>query len=239
MDVSDDSKGFIKHVFNFDSDSKSDMLNILQYTLLALIPVIVLNKLMQKYVPEADDKKASLELIFEVLVQLIVMIFGILLVHRLVTYVPTYSGVSYVEFNVIYIVLVLLMITLSLQTKLGEKVSILVDRLNELWDGKTSKKSTSQSNQLNGSVKVSQPLSGNQAQQQPTQQSGYVTGTSISSLPNLNEGQPIQQLPNYDNMYRQDNTPLINANTPGLEGQANINEPLAASEFLGGSFSGW
>ena len=32
------------------------------------------------------------------------------------------------------------MITMSLQTRLGEKVSILVDRIVELWDGKTDTK---------------------------------------------------------------------------------------------------
>jgi hypothetical protein len=36
--------GFFKHVFNFNDDSKSEMMNIVQYAVLALIPVIILNK---------------------------------------------------------------------------------------------------------------------------------------------------------------------------------------------------
>ena len=44
MDSSDDSKGFLKHVFNFDDDSKYDILNIIQYAMIALLPVIILNK---------------------------------------------------------------------------------------------------------------------------------------------------------------------------------------------------
>ena len=44
MDSSDDSKSFFKHVFNFDDDSKSDILNIIQYALLAIIPIVLLNK---------------------------------------------------------------------------------------------------------------------------------------------------------------------------------------------------
>ena len=35
------SKSFIKHVFNFDDESKSEMLNIIQYALLAIIPIFV------------------------------------------------------------------------------------------------------------------------------------------------------------------------------------------------------
>ena len=45
MDSSDDSnKSFFKHVFNFDDDSKSDILNIIQYALIAIIPIVILNK---------------------------------------------------------------------------------------------------------------------------------------------------------------------------------------------------
>jgi hypothetical protein len=43
MDSTDDSKkNFFKHVFNFDDDSKSELLNIIQYALISIIPVIVL-----------------------------------------------------------------------------------------------------------------------------------------------------------------------------------------------------
>ena len=49
--------GFVKHVFNFDEESKCEILNIIQYAVLALLPIIILNKVMQKYVPEADDEK--------------------------------------------------------------------------------------------------------------------------------------------------------------------------------------
>ena len=49
MDSSDDSnKSFLKHVFNFDDDSKSEILNILQYALLAIIPIVLLNKSIAK-----------------------------------------------------------------------------------------------------------------------------------------------------------------------------------------------
>jgi hypothetical protein len=47
MDNSDDSKSFFKHVFNFDDDSKGEILNIIQYALLAIIPIILLNKSMK------------------------------------------------------------------------------------------------------------------------------------------------------------------------------------------------
>lgn len=236
MDSSDDSKSFFKHVFNFDDDSKSEILNILQYSVIAIIPVVILNKTMQKYVPESDDKKSSLEISAEVVIQIIVMFIGLLLIHRIITYIPTYSGAAYPEFHIVYIILAILMICMSLQTKLGEKVSILVDRVSELWNGKQDDKK--KKNGKNGTVKVSQPISG----QQPM--GGYTDGTAISSLPtydmtqgNQNTMAP-QQLPNYDAMYRQDTTPLVGAATPG--GMEPF-EPRPASEVLGGggSWGSW
>lgn len=241
MDSSDESTTFFKHVFNFDDDSKSEILNILQYSLIAIIPLVILNKTMQKYVPEADDKKSSLEVSAEVIIQIIVMFMGLLIIHRVITFVPTYSGVKYPEFHIVYIILAILMITMSLQTKLGEKVSILVDRVYELWNGKVD---TKKNNGKSGSVKVSQPISGQQIMSQPI----MTDGTAISSLPTYDATQGSQatmqpqQLPNYDAMYRQDNTPLVGAATPGMgmsEGMTPF-EPMAANSVLGGgAFGSW
>ena len=227
MDSSDNSKkGFFKHVFNFDNDSKSDILNIIQYTLIAIIPVVVLNKGMQKYVPEADEKKGSVEILAEVLIQLIVMFIGLLIIHRIITFIPTHSGEKYSDFSVTNIILAFLVIVLSLQTKLGEKVSIIVDRVVELWEGPQDTKNKKKGQ---GNVKVSQPISQQQPQSAMNQslssmgQSSSGT-TSISSLPQ-------QSSPDFNSMYQQDNTPLVDASTPGMESF----EPMAAN--AGGAFA--
>ena len=86
MDSSDDSKkSFFKFVFNFDNDSKSEILNLLQYALLALVPVLLLNKGISKYIPEGDDNKSSLEIFAEIIVQVIVIFLGLLLINRIIT----------------------------------------------------------------------------------------------------------------------------------------------------------
>ena len=234
MDISTDQKSFFKHVFNFDDDSKSEVLNIIQYALLAIIPVIVLNKTMSKYIPEADEQKGSLEISAEILIQIIVMFIGLMIIHRIITYVPTYSGEKYPDFSVIFIILAILLITLSLQTKLGEKVSILFERITELWEGKTSNKNTKNSK---NNVKVTQPISGQQVTNQGAiNQSIYSDGTSINSLPitQNSSSSMTQPLPNYNNMYQQDTTPLVNAATPGVT--ETFSEPMAANSVLGGGF---
>jgi hypothetical protein len=258
MESSDESnKGFFKHVFNFDDDSKSEILNTLQYILLAIIPVVILNKSIGRYLPEADDKKGSIEITAEILIQIIITFLGLLLVHRIITYVPTYSNTKYPDFHIIFIVLAILMITMSLQTKLGEKVSILVDRISELWNGKCQ--DNGKKNQKgSGNVKVFQPISGQQqngamnGQQQIgpiTGQPSFTQGTSISSLPTYEQQQTTsnsgtQQLPDYNSMYKQDTTPLVGASTPGQgssndPGQGLANEPIAANEGFGAFGSAW
>jgi hypothetical protein len=217
---------FFKHVFNFNDESKSEMLNIIQYAVLAVIPVIVLNKLTQKYVPEADDEKGSVEITAEILGQIVIMFLGILIIHRIITFIPAYSGEKYADFNVTSIVLAMLVIILSLQTKLGEKVSILVDRIMELWDGPKDTKNGK--NGKKGNVKVSQPISQNQAAMNQS-----LGTTSINSLPT---SQPTQQMPDYNNMYQQDTTPLVGAATPGVEGFSN--EPSPANFGSMSAFGG-
>ena len=228
------ASGFFKHVLNFDEDSKSDMLNVIQYSIISIIPIVILNKTMQKYVPEADEQKGSIEILAEIIIQIICIFIGLLLIHRVITYIPTYSGMKYPEFSIIFIILAVLMITMSLQTKLGDKISIITDRLYELWEGKTD------NNQKSNKpvVKVSQPIS-------QEKQINYNDGTSINQLPSnssysqnnqQNNADPVK-MPNYNNMYKQDQTPLINASSPIDENYSNGDNILAASDALGGSFS--
>jgi len=235
MDSSDDSnKNFFKHVFNFDDDSKSDILNIVQYALIALIPVVILNKTLAKYVPEADDRKGSLEISAEIVIQTLVMFLGILIIHRIITFVPNYSGKKYSDWSVTNPILPMLVIILSLQTKLGEKVNILVERLVELWEGKPTKKGNGKGGK-NGTVKVSQPISGQITGQMMNNaamnQSLYTDGTAIGSLPS-NEGGEGTQQPNYNAMYKQDITPLVGAASP-VQSEG-FSEPMAANSVLGG-----
>ena len=65
--------GFFKYVFNFDDKTKAEISNIIQYAVIGLIPIIVLNKAMQRLVPEADENKGSLELLVESSLQIIVI----------------------------------------------------------------------------------------------------------------------------------------------------------------------
>ena len=143
MDLSNQEGGdpvkasFINHVFSTTEEGKGEVFNAVQYGLMGVIPVVLLNKFIQKFVPDADPEKSSLELLIEILIQLIIMLSGIILIHRMVTYFPSYSGFKYDTLNITNVILAFLIIVLSLQTKIGIKVNILIDRLMELYNGKS------------------------------------------------------------------------------------------------------
>ena len=147
-------KTFLGHVFSSTDEGKAEFLNVIQYAIMAVIPVIVLNKSIQRFIPEAEPEKSTLELLVEIFIQLVVMFCGIIIIHRVITYFPTYSGFKYEHLTLTNVILAFLIIVLSIQTKLGIKVNILVDRLSELWNGSSS--NTNDKKAMSG-VRISQP----------------------------------------------------------------------------------
>ena len=135
----DSKKTFLNHVFDTSEESKGNVFNIFQYSFLALIPILLLNKMVQQWIPEIDNTASSLQISVEVLLQLTVMLIGIIIIHRLVTYVPTYSGISYSLGGELQItsgvILIFLVIVLSLQTKMGIKMNMLYERFWAFWNG--------------------------------------------------------------------------------------------------------
>ena len=128
-------KTFLSHVFSMTEESNAEVLNALQYCFMGVIPVVILNKTIHRLVPEADPEKSSIELLAEISIQLVLIFVGIIVIHRIITYIPTYSGFKYENLCLTNMILGFLIIVLSIQTKLGLKVNIMVDRIVELYNG--------------------------------------------------------------------------------------------------------
>ena len=139
MELNQEKKdtSFINHVFSNTDEDKAEMLNVIQYGLMAIIPVIILNKLVHRFIPEADPDKSSLELLVEMAIQVVLIFVGLILIHRIITFFPTYSGFKYENLTLTNIILAFLVIVLSIQSKLGLKGNILFDRVMILWNGPT------------------------------------------------------------------------------------------------------
>lgn len=202
------TKGFINHVFSFDNETKGELMNLVQYSLLAIIPIVLLNKTIQNYVPEADDEKGSAELLLEIIIQLSVLLSGMFFINRLVTYLPMYSGKELGNVNLIHVLLAFLIIVLSLQTKLGEKVEILSNRIIELWTGPKQQVKEQPKN----IITVKQPISQQIPTHQPSQADSLARSMDIppTQMP-ITQPQPqyqqqtqnISNQPDFDAMYQE------------------------------------
>lgn len=130
---------FFSHVFSTTEESKAEVMNIAQYALLAIIPVVLLNKTIQRFIPDADQDASTIELLAEVIIQILIIFIGLVIIHRIISYIPTYSGYKYEPFILTNAILTFLVIVLSLQTKLGLKVNMLFERVMDMWGGGDSK----------------------------------------------------------------------------------------------------
>ena len=130
-------QSFIKTVFNFDEDSRSEYFNMIQYTLMAIIPILILNKAVGYVMPMVDESKGSVELSLEVIIQSVLLFIGILIINKAIRYFPTYSGMNYQPMDILSLVPMFLVIMLSLQTRIGQKSAIVTDRVMEMIGEKT------------------------------------------------------------------------------------------------------
>jgi len=224
------NQGFFNTVFNMDGDSKAEMLNLVQYIIIAIIPCVFILKSVRYVVPEEDDSKGSIELLAEIVVQIVYMILAIYFSNKAIKYIPTYSGVKYVsEGDTTNFLLPFMILLLTMQTKVGAKVNIIFERIIDMWNGRNENTSLNKNE-----VKVTQPLAG-QYQNSQTENLNNMqllpSNQNVSmQIPNI---QP-QQSPDFNQMYQQQDTPMPGAATPG------ITEPMAANELGGGGgFSNW
>ena len=238
------NKNFIKHLFNFDKDTQMSLLNIVQYLVLAIIPISIYNRFVNNVIPEPNETKGSLEILAEVLAHLAAILVGIFFVHRVVTYLPTYSGKDYGNLNMFSIILILLVIVYDIQGKVGMKMNFLLNRLSELWNGKqviegnTNKKANVQVQ--SSALRIPDPARhvpsradyvNTHEQMNPganKMQNAVRNSLGTPQEPSATSQANYQQSPGYNG--------LVNANEPGQE----MFEPMAANAALGGGFgSSW
>jgi len=229
--------GFVEHVFRFDTETRSELLNITQYGLLATPLIFMMNKVVQRAFPEVDDSKSSLEIGAEVVGQLVSLIVALFFIHRLITFVPTYSEVGYTHLNYLAVIVAVLTVILSIQSKLGEKVMILADRLSMATIGSpisedaASKRKSNKGGAPAKTVPVHQPS-----------QADYVSVAPGMSMPNTGGGMPEYAHPS---MVPPQQSPMMAPSTqPSNTGMnydamhmgSTMFEPMAANGAIGGGF---
>jgi hypothetical protein len=198
------------------------------------------NYMVDSVIPEVDESKSNLEILAEVVGQLSLVLVGMFFIHRLITFVPTYSGRAMGDMNLFSIILLILVLLYESHTKVGEKTKILLNRVKDMWHGKTSEKKKVKKDP--SVVKVSQPISRAGMPTHAPSRADYLQSHNAMSSPTQMlppQNTPSQQIPTPDtgasnDMYNSGGfNGLVDANSP-----VQFQEPMAANAALGG-FSSW
>lgn len=234
MDILSDSTtsnssnvGFFEHMSNFDDQTKSELLNMLQYTLLLIIPVILLDKAIGDLFTHDTEDKHTFELVFEVVTEVVLLIIGMYLSHRLVSYIPTYSGQSYKAVNFTSVLLVFIFIVTMFQTSLREKVDALLERVYFYISGFLGIEAFANNGGGNSNVKSNSNSSNSNSSNSSNSNSQQMNNNQNEAMTKMNTT-PVTQLPSHNNANMNvTNEPFMN--------NMNNTEPQPANSVLGGS----
>jgi len=228
VDKDTNKEGFFKYVFNFDENNKGALLNLFQYSFISIPLIILILKIMNYYTPEEDENKGNLEISLEIVVSIIFLLISIWFINKIIRYIPTYSAIDYKPFNEINFILPLFIILFTIQTKLGAKINILVERLVDLLEGKTNLKDSSKNKK---DYKTTQPIT--QTPMHQISQSDQLNQTvNNPATPQFINNTNMQPNRDFNNTFAGPTTPLVDAANP-IE---NSFEPLAANDAMGSMF---
>jgi hypothetical protein len=123
------SSSFVNYMFSLSEGEKVEIINMLQYLILAIIPILLLNKLIKTYLPPVDRSKSPIEVSTEIVIHLVLLFTFVFFIHKLILFVPTYTKNPYPTINFLPVVLPLLILLFSLDKNLNEKSTILLNKL--------------------------------------------------------------------------------------------------------------
>jgi hypothetical protein len=209
-------KDFIKHVFNFSDEHKSDLFNTIQYLFIAFFPVLIINHLINKlyfeYGTQNNEnelkKTSSFKLLVEVLSRLSLTVVLLYIINQIITYFPTYSGKEYTELNMI--APVLFMISATLDESKYKKIQVLLNRFDTVVFDDTADYSHHHTGKKQH-VTISQPFSTSlPPRTMPTHQESRAD--YVDTNQNQNQMPPQQSLLSTSNqLYGGPTTKLVNA----------------------------
>jgi hypothetical protein len=202
---------FFSSVFNFDETSKNEILNIIQYGILAIILISLILKFDQTYAPSFDENKDTLAISIEILIECVLLLVAFVFIHRIIIYIPTMSASNYLPQNLITIILPFLYVLLN-QSTLSKKINLVLSRIFGRQESFDNKKKD---------MKVSQPLAGVNSMSTP---SLLPQGINTTQIPAHQQSSSPTVDPDYSSMFSGGgNMPV---------GQPEF-EPVAANSVLG------
>ena len=212
----ENKKGFFEYIFNFNRQNMENISNMWQYTFIAIPLILICLKLLNALSPSVDEAKGSLEIFLEIFISINVLLLTIWFVNKIIRYIPTRSKTPYHTFNETNFILPFLIILFTIDTKLGNKINILIDRLFDLYNGKTNLNNNKKNAQNQQDVKTTQPISRGAISQNQT------NNTGAQQNPQFNQQNNNSPETNFNNVF----------SGPNINNLLQIEEPMAANEVL-------
>lgn len=203
---------FFNYMFSLADGEKIELINTLQYVILAIIPILLIIKVINNYIPPFDNKKSTVEVAVELIVQLGVLFTVFFFIHKLILFIPTYTKTQYPTIQFLPIVLPLMFVLFNLDKNFGEKAHLLIDRIlmmvgmkKENFEGADLEEEESKQQHVNKNVM------------------GQTCGTQM--LP--------PQMSNPNSVMVEAPARKTDRETPQMPQQYGIAEPMAANEMGG------
>ena len=182
----------------------------------------------------------------EILMQSALTLLGVFFIHRFVTYFPTYSGKDYASFHVTNISILFVVIVASFQTRIGNKINILVDRAFDIMEGKAAlradAKKVKDAIEEKHKAAKHQPSRADVQHMQIPQTNMPTSGATDIQMLERHIGEsgdyhsPHNPNTNFNSMFAGPNNPMVNAQQPSPHShmQEGFTEPMAANDFGSG-----
>jgi hypothetical protein len=127
------NQGFFTYVFKLSKFKQEDLMNIVQYTLLSIVPVVLFIYFTKKYFPSLEENDSSLYIFTVTVIELIFMIIGIFFIDRIINYIPTYSGKYYETINLTTIVVIFVLFMLITETGFKKRTLVMLERFDKFF----------------------------------------------------------------------------------------------------------
>ncbi len=216
------TESFLGYMTTISTLEKNELLNVFQYVLLIVIPLVLFLKFMKEYIPPDSASKSTIEITIEVVIQLCLIFVVFWLIHKVAMYIPTYSTVPYEKMNLIQIAMPVVFLLFCMKSSISEKVSILLDRVMVLTGMRTEAMEDSKQKKQNAPNPAHMPPPMN-------------TSHSMAQSMGQSMGQPMMH-----SMNPTMNPPAMNPSMgqSGPMESYGISEPMASNE-MGSSFGAY
>ena len=124
------NQGFFAYVFKLSKFKQQDLLNILQYSAISVIPIMLFIYFTKKYFPTVSHDDSTLYIFIVTFIEIMFMIMGIFFIDRIINYIPTYSGKYYETINLTTVIIVFVIFIMFIQAGFRERASILLHRFD-------------------------------------------------------------------------------------------------------------